>query len=149
MSGGVAGAGRAMGGSPGFASKHFGGMGTTGMTSAGRLATGGHNMQNNWNRYNYNNNAFFGFGYPFFLFGFPFGYGYGGFGYGGYGYGGYGYGGYGYPASYTTAQPTAEQLASATDFTNQGEEAFMAGRYQEAVQKWQHAAGRQPEQWRT
>ncbi len=110
------------------------------------MATGGHNMQNNWGRYNnYGglNRGFYGFGYPFFLFGFPFGYGYGGYGgygYGGYGYGGYGnYGGYGYPASYTTAQPTSDQLASATDFTNQGEEAFQAGRYQEAVQKWQHA----------
>ena len=144
--GGVSGAGHSGLGSSGFASRHFGGTGATGTTAAGRLATGGHNMQNNWGRYNnYGglNNGFYGFGYPFFLFGFPFGYGYGGYGgygYGGYGYGGYGnYGGYGYPVAYTTSQPTSEQLASATDFTNQGEEAFQAGRYQEAVQKWQHA----------
>jgi hypothetical protein len=140
--------GRVISGNSGFASRHFGGAPST---SAGRLATGGNNSHNYY--HGYNRGGFYGFGYPFFLFGFPFGYGYGGLGYGyggyGYGYGGYGYGGYAnsnygsssysYPAAFTTAEPTAEQVASAADFTNQGEEDFKAGRYQEAVNKWQHA----------
>ncbi len=102
-----------------------------------------------------------GFGYP--LLGWGLGYTGLGLGYGG--WGGYGYGSpyygsygtsYGYPstttylyadttdayAPATTAQPTApatNQVAAAGDYAGLGEDAFRAGRYDEALRNWQHA----------
>jgi len=101
-----------------------------------------------------------GFGYPYGSFGLGalLGYGLGGAGYGlggyGMGYGNYGYGGggYGYSPSYTTNYATTTApLATETPaesatveappegFEQAGEDAFKAGRYQEAAYDWRHA----------
>ncbi|MEX0678108.1 MAG: hypothetical protein WD063_13585 [Pirellulales bacterium] len=93
--------------------------------------------------------------------------GYGG--WGGYGYYPYGYGNYGYPATTTylyadnsydnppvidrppagaeqapaadqgLPAPTAEELDRASQYVSLGEQAFRAGRYQDALREWQHA----------
>jgi tetratricopeptide (TPR) repeat protein len=105
-----------------------------------------------------------GLGFP--LLGWGLGYtglglGYGGWGGYGYGYpyydsGYYGNYGYSYPSTSTYiyadatdaapvtaySQPTApaaDQVASAGDFVGLGEDAFRAGRYDEALRDWQHA----------
>jgi tetratricopeptide (TPR) repeat protein len=120
-----------------------------------------------YGRYGYGNRFGYGlgFGYPYFGFGYPylgfgygypyFGYGLGGYGYGlgGYGYGGYGgyggyyggyggYGGYGYPYGSSYASGVAlvdSQPPAAGDYATLGDLAFKQGRYDEAIQNWQHA----------
>jgi Tetratricopeptide repeat len=103
---------------------------------------------------------FFGYGSPFGVYlGYPWWWpGYGnrfantpwfasGYGFGGYGYG-YPYLAYrstypyaGYTSSPVAAQnlPPSEQLEDSLDFASQGEIAFRAGKYQQAVQDWRHA----------
>jgi Tfp pilus assembly protein PilF len=96
--------------------------------------------------------------------GYGFGYGLGYCGWGGYGggyYGGYPYYGYGYsgypsgtyvyaddaapaleqaPLTDATVQPPASAAPTeASEFVSLGEDAFQAGRYDEAVRNWQHA----------
>jgi hypothetical protein len=123
------------------------------------------NHQNYGHSYWRNRSYFFGFYSPFGLYlGYPwwwnygnrFGYGYGGYGYGyggyGYGYGGYGYAyqpnclyyGYGQPGAATVAVqdqniPPTDQLENSLDYAGQGEVAFKAGKYQDAIQNWRHA----------
>ncbi len=73
---------------------------------------------------------FFGYGLGWGLFGWPY-YGYG-YGYGGYGYGGYG--NYGY-----VAVDNAAANPAGVDFGTLGEEAFRAGKFQEAANDFRHA----------
>jgi tetratricopeptide (TPR) repeat protein len=104
------------------------------------------------NNHNFSGNNFYGRGgyggwggyggYGFFpgfgLFGLGLGLGLGGYG----GYGGYGYGnsnyGYGSGNSAYAAQTTAAG-ANTEDYTTQGEQAFQAGQYQNAIRDWQHS----------
>lgn len=106
-----------------------------------------------------------GLGWPYYYGGWG---GYGGYCYGypylnlGYGYGYPYYGGYGYSYPYstyayaddgtvaatdqqpqltpetTTPTPTDAELAEASEFVSLGEEAFKAGRYEDALRNWQH-----------
>jgi tetratricopeptide (TPR) repeat protein len=76
-------------------------------------------------------------------FGYPFGFGYG---YGGYGYGGYGYGsnaGYG-AMTISTFSPTGAP-GTAIDYAALGDQAFKAGRYDDAIHYWQHALLNDPQ----
>ena len=77
---------------------------------------------------------FFGYGLGWGLFGWPY-YGYGN---GGYGYGGYGGYGYGYNNGFVAADGAAGN-PNGIDFGTLGEEAFRAGKYQDAANDFRHA----------
>ena len=141
------------GGNRGYGGLGYGGLGYGGLGYGG-LGYGGLGYGGlGYGGLGYGGLGYGGLGYGGFGYGLGgLGYGLGGLGgYGGYGgYGGGGYGGGGYGGSYGStyvpindpnAMPPAAAIPQSADidFASQGDQAFKAGHYDDAIHHWQHA----------